>query len=505
MRKKRNGKKLRSALAILLAGSMMLGMVPGGMGQVYAADAETSVKEEQTGLLGKAKNFFSDMGEGIADFFTGESAEVEPVAAFDETSVVDKETSQGWRTLVENTTQNIGRIWTDKSVYNSNVTLPGIGEGEDIPITKPEGSDFMVGLSALSSTSNTSVTTSTPLDIVLVLDVSGSMEEDLGTTYEYVYDYDISTGLLSPTYYALDKTGQYVKIEKVMNGWRFDHWELNGAVVEPKTSSNDSNENHIQFYTRRSVTLSKMDGLKNAVNGFIDATAEQNATITDPDKQHHISVVKYADDSYYNNDQDSVGDHTNPSNRNYNYSEIVSKLTGDMASLKSAVNGLDPAGATSADYGMNLANRVLNSSAGHGVRPNAKKVVIMFTDGEPNHSSGFSETVANDAITSAKTLKDAGALVYSIGVVNGANPGDTSNNRLNMYLHGISSNYPAATGYQNLGNRAENSNYYKAATNSEELNNIFKEISEEINTGTGYPTETEDGFANRDGYVTFHD
>ena len=74
-----------------------------------------------------------------------------------------------------------------------------------------------------------------------------------------------------------------------------------------------------------------------------------------------------------------------------------------------------------------------------------------------------------------------------------------------MYLHGISSNYPQATGYQSLGDRAANSNYYKAATNSEELNNIFQEISQEINTGTGYPTETEDGFANRDGYVTFHD
>lgn len=478
MRKKKNSKKLRSALAILLAGSMMLGLLPGGVGQVYAADPA-------------------------------------PKAAFDETTVVDEETSQGWRNIVENTTQNIGRIWTDKSVYNNDVTLPGIGEGgRPIPITKPETSDFMVGLSALSSTSNTSVTTSTPLDIVLVLDVSGSMSDSLNSSYVYSEVYNINTdgGFWAPDYYALDKTGQYVKVER-MTRWDtsglfpqqvFDHWELNGDKVEPKTGPNDSNENHIQFYTREEKETSKIDGLKTAVNGFIDATAEQNATITDPNKQHHISVVKYADDSYYNNNPDSVGDHTNPSNRNYNYSEIVRELTGDMASLKSAVNGLDPAGATAADYGMTLANRVLDSSAGHGVRANAKKVVVMFTDGEPNHSSGFNGTVANAAITSAKTLKDAGALVYSIGVVNGADPGDTSRN-INAYLHGISSNYPAATGYQNLGNRAENSNYYKAATNSEELNNIFKEISEEINTGTGYPTETEDGFANSDGYVTFHD
>lgn len=502
MEKKRSSKKLgASVLAILLVISMMVGMVPGGMSEVHAADAKANVKaEEQTGFLDKAKDFFSDMGEGIASFFTGGRAEAESAAALAETSIVDKETSQGWRGIVENTTQNIGRIWTDKSVYNSNVTLPGIGEGgQEISITKPETSDFMVGLSALSSTSNTSVITSIPLDIVLVLDVSGSMDETLGTTY--VATYNIETSILSgKEYYVLNKKNEYVKVKKIKNWFDFVRWELNGVPVEPKTDSDDNNSNHIQFYELQ--TISKMNGLKTAVNGFIDATAEQNATITDPDKQHHISVVKYADDSYYKGNQDSVGN--NIQNNDYNYSQIVRNLTENMDSLKTAVNNLDPGGATSADYGMNLANRVLDNTAGHGVRENTKKVIVLFTDGEPNHSNGFSGTVANDAIASAKTLKDNGALVYSIGVVSGADPEDTSKN-INAYLHGISSNYPKATGYQSLGDRAANSNYYKAATNSEELNNIFKEISQEINSGTGYPTDTEEGFENRDGYVTFHD
>ena len=506
MRKTKKQRFRASILAFLLIASMVLGMAPGSAGQVYAKESTSQTSsEEEPGFIDKAVGFFKDKGEKIASFFSA-GDEAQPAAAFDETSVVDADTKGSWTDIVEDSTQNIGRIWTDKSVYNGNVTLPGIGEGgQEIPITKPEGSDFMVGLSALSSTSNTSVTTSTPLDIVLVLDMSGSMSQDLGTTYEYTAAYTINqSGRI--TYYALDETGAYVEVKRATSGdwWdpQFDYWELNGVKVEPKTDSNDNDPNHIQFYTYGRRT--KVDALETAVNGFIDATAEQNAIITDPDKQHHISIVKYADDSYYNNDQDSVGDHTNPLDNNYNYSEIVSNLTGDMASLKNAVYGLEPAGATAADYGMTLANRVLDSSAGHGGRANAKKVVVMFTDGEPNHSRGFSGTVANAAITSAKTLKDAGALVYSIGVVNGADPGDTSRD-INAYLHGISSNYPAATGYQSLGNRAENSNYYKAATNSEELNNIFKEISEEINTGTGYPTETEDGHANKSGYVTFHD
>ena len=512
MRKTKKQRFRASILAFLLIASMVLGMVPGSAGQVYAKESTSQTSsEEEPGFIDKAVGFFKDTGDKIASFF-GAGDEAQPAAAYDETSVVDADTKGNWTGIVKESTQNIGRIWTDKSVYNGNVTLPGIGDGASIPITKPEESDFMVGLSVLSSTSNTSVTTSTPLDIVLVLDVSGSMSSNLGTSYVYSETYNIDTngGFWAPDYYALDKTGQYVKVERITR-WDtsgiipqqvFDHWELNGDKVEPKTGPNDSNENHIQFYTREEKETSKIDGLKSAVNGFIDATAEQNATITDPDKQHHISIVKYADDSYYRGNQDSVGD--NAQSNGYNYSQIVSELTKDMTSLKSAVNGLDPGGATSADYGMNLANRVLDSSAGHGVRPNAKKVVVMFTDGEPNYNSGFSGAVANAAITSAKTLKDAGALVYSIGVVSGADPGDTSS-RLNSYLHGISSNYPKATGYQNLGDRAENSNYYKAATNSEELNNIFKDISEEINTGTGYPTETQDGFANKSGHVTFHD
>lgn len=284
MEKKRSSKKLgASVLAILLVISMTVGMVPGGMSEVHAADAKANVKaEEQTGFLDKAKDFFSDMGEGIASFFTGGRAEAESAAALDEMSIVDKETSQGWRGIVENTTQNIGRIWTDKSVYNSNVTLPGIGEGgQEISITKPETSDFMVGLSALSSTSNTSVTTSTPLDIVLVLDVSGSMEETLGTTYAATYN--IETSFLSrKEYYVLNEKNEYVKVDKITNWFDFVRWELNGVPVEPKTDSDDNNSNHIQFYELQ--TISKMNGLKTAVNGFIDATAEQNATITDPDK-----------------------------------------------------------------------------------------------------------------------------------------------------------------------------------------------------------------------------
>ena len=99
----------------------------------------------------------------------------------------------------------------------------------------------------------------------------------------------------------------------------------------------------------------------------------------------------------------------------------------------------------------------------------------------------------------AKSLKDAGTTIYSIGVVSGANPGDTSSN-LNKYMHGISSNYPDATAVNwsgqaswknlNLGNRAENSSYYKAATDADQLNNIFEYIRQEITKTVEYADVT---------------
>ena len=81
-------------------------------------------------------------------------------------------------------TQNVGRIWTDKSVFNGDYSFSGqiagsVGKGS---------SDFLVSLSALSSTSNVreTVTTTEPLDIVLVLDDSGSMDEYMTMEGRYI-------------------------------------------------------------------------------------------------------------------------------------------------------------------------------------------------------------------------------------------------------------------------------------------------------------------------------
>lgn len=234
-----------------------------------------------------------------------------------------------------------------------------------------------------------------------------------------------------------------------------------------------------------------IDALKTAVNNFINATAKENANITDPSQRNHIALVKFAGNA---SDKEGNGIYWDYYWKQYcNYSQIVTNLTSNLNGLNGLTNtvkSLTAAGATRADYGFQKARDALKNE---NARTYAKKVIIFFTDGQPTSSSGFEESVANDAVENAKALKGAGATVYSIGVFDDANPDNTSpdwNNRFNAYMHAVSSNYPVATAWDSLGKRADNSSYYKAATDADKLNSIFESIRQEITKTAEYADVT---------------
>ncbi|RHA18553.1 VWA domain-containing protein [Collinsella sp. AM44-11] len=339
--------------------------------------------------------------------------------------IVDPDTTGRWQYWAsggeqDQTTRYVGRIWTDKTVEPA----------ED------EKSDFVTTLSTMSSTSDTTSLVTKPLDIVMVLDASGSMDESMG--------------------------------------------------------GNDQTK--------------RITALKNAASSFIDAIAEQNAKI-DASKQHQVAIVKFAGSR-----ADWVGNDTYwESGYRYNYSQTMKKLTpctgDDATSLKSAVNSISPNGATRADYGLQLADGVFSSG-----RADAKKIVVFFADGSPTSSSGFQASVADSAVKSAKSLKNKGADIYTIGIFNGANPAADPTNywtsNENKFMHAVSSNYPNATSYttNELGKRTENSDFYKAASNADELKKVFDDISSSITSGKGSPTQIEDGYdESKSGYITFSD
>lgn len=220
----------------------------------------------------------------------------------------------------------------------------------------------------------------------------------------------------------------------------------------------------------------KIDALKTAVYGFIDGVAAKS-----PDS--NISIVKFAGKM-----TDKVGnDMYRDGGHRYNYTQIVTTLTPAKTgkdTLKAAVNGLQAAGATPADYGMKKAQAALASSTSGN-----SKVVVMFTDGEPNYYSGFDYSVAAEVVNTAKDMKTGGTTIYTVGVFNSSDNGD-----INTYMSSTSSNYPTAsaevetdwywgtTGWNVTAGGSDSGKYYKTASSAEELNNIFTTISQEISS-----------------------
>ena len=340
--------------------------------------------------------------------------------------VADPDTSGRWEIWAAGhggnkvTTQNVGRIWTDK-------TVKATEENEE--------SDFLTTLSAMSSTSNSTVTVTTPLDIVMVLDASGSMDHEMG-----------------------------------------------GG--DP---------------TRR------IDALESAASSFIDAIAKQNEGIEGVDRQHKVAIVKFAGKTSNNIGNETYRD----GGYTYNYTQVMKDLTdcsgGNVKALKHRIAQITPAGATRADNGLQLAEGITSG------RADAKKIVVFFTDGTPTKIDKFDPTVANAAVAAAKNMKDSKATVYTIGIFDGADPSagiqdSGKSQKENKFMQAVSSNYPNATAWNAHGTRAENSDYYKSATNAEELKKVFDDISQAITSEPPYPTEIHKGYdETKSGYITFTD
>lgn len=349
-------------------------------------------------------------------------------------SVADPSSMDDWAVILGGetpNTENIGRIWTDKTVSTDTITTSSgsvINRGD---------SAFITALSALSSTSNVKSSSTTPLDIVLVLDASGSMDD----------------------------------------------------------SMDDGTK--------------RIDALKSAANNFVNHIAEQNQGISDSSKQHQVSIVKFSGDK-----SAAVGNDTYyRGGYKYNYSQVMKAMSPctDAAAFRNTINSINPAGSTRADYGLQLADSQTSN------REDAKKIVIFFTDGSPTSSSGFESEVASSAVSAAKAMKDKKATVYTVGIFSGADPSaDPSGaSNENKFMHAVSSNYPEAAYTQNsgfwggwdwnLGTRPDGSDFYKSATNADELKKVFDDISSEIVKGSGYPTNATEGAEHTSGYITFDD
>lgn len=278
-------------------------------------------------------------------------------------------------------------------------------------------------------------------------------------------------------------------------------YTLNGATTVIEESIGDGSSPNTQFYGRdysSSAGGTRLNALKNAATTFANAVAAKAAgedgdiTTTADNVNHRIAVVGYADTDW------DYGYHTgvfigSTLNRYENnaagvYSTALQDMstTNGKSNVAASLNALQASGATRTDYGLTMANGILNANP-VPTGETRNRVVIVFTDGSPTNSNGFQRAVANRAISTANAIKAGGTTVYSIGIFPGAdassagtepseNLGDNSSRltaACNWFMQKVSSN----------NGTPRTPSYYLSASDSASLNNIFQQISNQIETG----------------------
>lgn len=373
--------------------------------------------------------------------------------------VADSVTINNWHeaNALDDSTKNVGRIWTDKSVSTGDVTLTSRqneSQSQSATITKSADSDFLVGLSALSSTAKIVGQTTVPLDIVLVLDVSGSMNDPVGQT---------------------DSTKRIDRLKEAVNDF-----------IDSSAKENDK----------------RADANKQSRIAVVKFAGEES------DK---IGNEQYRKAQYWYNYTQIVSGYKAYTSRD------KSELQEKVNALKPAGATLAD---NAMELTKELVNQSKIDEADNTNRKNVKRVVIFFTDGVPTSYNDFDKDVAERAIKSAKSIKKD-ADIYTIGVFAGADDSSpelsetetwTETKKANAFMHGLSSNYPIAENYtyDKLGTRAKDSNgndatYYKA-TDASSLKDIFKQIGDEIISSAQSPTEVGQGEnPNQSGYITITD
>lgn len=358
-------------------------------------------------------------------------------------------------------------------------------------VSANEDGTYTLTLEAYATGSSITTVTeeSVPLDIVLVLDVSGSMDENIPGNYVKTKDNiaTVMSNFSTKDYYYYTNSNYYkiTKVESGRNGYTISYYRNRTRTA---TVSNSSS-----IYEEESAPVKKLQALKDACKVFISNVAKESNN----DCMHKISIVKFAGPT-----SDNVGNDRVKNSffgiewDGENYSQVVMNLTDSKSSvLTTTIDALVADGATHADYGMEHAAKVLSDNT--QVRADSKKIVVMFTDGTPTSGNTFEASVANGAITASKSLKEKDVVVYTVGVFGG-----DQSDEINQYMSAVSSDVKTASEYTDGSSSDPDGNgYYMTASNSSELENIFDSISKESTEGATKSTLTATNSSVRD-FVT---
>lgn len=342
----------------------------------------------------------------------------------------------------------------NKLAYNKNVSAP-FSDGT-----------YWIKLETFATGSAATIVTSTPADIILVLDSSSSMTYDYSGRVQWisrgVRNYTASNFQNNPDYYYKHTDG-YHRVTRVRgnnNVWYLTFtdnanktWYLNNAsntdedgLLEAQTATSPTSQNttcwHGELWESRSIT--RLEALQAAVSKFIDNIWQNDHDVSASDPSfagNRIAVVTYDDQAYKLSSSFSW---VTANNQYANWFDIGADGVRD--NLKTAVNGMGTHNWTRPGLGMRAAINDLLDGNPAAKRPEANLTVVMFTDGVPARQTGtgntFENDVANQAIYYGYQLKqDYGANLYTVGILN---PESTDENVIKgiHFLDLLSSNYP---------------------------------------------------------------
>lgn len=287
---------------------------------------------------------------------------------------------------------------------------------------------------ASTSTSETTSTQKPVADIMLVLDVSGSMKEEIVTyTYVAMNTKDGRKILDNDKTYSLEIDGQY---KELYYSHYYGKWRVNAGIF-----GKDAEEYSEKCKIYTASTTTRLDALKSSVNQFIDDTKAKS-----PNSKIGITAFSSANRGNHGSTKDltEVGAGNNAQN------------------LKKFVNELNANGGTDPGVGLSKAKEMLDAVVSDG----KTKCVVLFTDGEPTGGgSDWNTNAQKSAETNAKALRDAGYTVYTIGFA--------LNDRSKTFLEGGTYNYKKYPGIASTG-------CAKVADDAASLGEIFKEIENTI-------------------------
>ena len=288
-----------------------------------------------------------------------------------------------------------GNIVTDNKILNETpkeVIESSMEYDKTAKVVSWDDRTYDINITA-ASTSTSSVTTTTKAiaDIMLVLDVSGSMSDPISSedVYEYVADNTDSgrNKLNTRTTYYVEIDGSYQPMSYQYYGYYGDWY-----IGNKKASNYDSN--NYKIYTKKTVTKTRLEALKESVDQFITDTASKS-----PNSKIGITAFSSKHSSQQSNGK----------------TQGLLAAGANKDTLIAFADSLKDGGGTMPHIGLNKAKELLN--AANDKNP---KYVVLFTDGAPTGDNtgnppAWSSSAKTSAETSASALKAAGYTVYTIG------------------------------------------------------------------------------------------